>query len=371
MENKYRLLEEINKVLDNKLDIWESIMISPNTPIILQEIGLKDYPILMSQRHVRNCLHEKGKSARWHGLTKEYLSNVEEYLKAPAIIYDSLTGDDSIVVVTDQVDGDRLPIVVSIKTNGEGQYEFNVISSNYLTSTYGHEHLENILDRAIMGDDVLYVNKEKTQNLEAFSKLQLLGRFSEDFEFDTIVHKSNNIVNNSEEIISDFREKTDKYFDKNAFDGLTPEEIEDDVRAYISSTLYMHGLNHNIEIEDVIITGSRSRGLENETSDLDIAFSYKSPVVEGTRGYKEDELFNLLNEYDENDEEDRDLHELHGIKIDINPIRPEETGFLADYLITAEEYLESKRKELEMPDNISHSFINDKEKMNDFLLNSQ
>lgn len=185
------------------------------------------------------------------------------------------------------------------------------------------------------------------------------------------ISETNEIVNNSDKIITDFREKTDKYFDKNAFGGLTPEEIEDDVRAYISSTLYMHGINHNIEIEDVIITGSRSRGLEGDSSDLDLVFSYKSPVVEGTRGYKEDELFNLLNEYDENDEEDRDLHELHGIKIDINPIRPEETGFLADYLITAEEYLESKRKELERPDNISHSFINDREKMNDFFILSK
>ena len=199
--NRERLLREIDEVLHGRKGRYESVMICYHTPEILLSVGLNDYPILMSQSHIRNCLHKKGKSARWHGLTKEYLSNIEEYLIAPTIIYDSLSGDDSIVVVTDQVDRDSLPVVVSIKINGEGQYEFHVISSNYLTSTYGHEHIENILERAIAGDDVLYVNKEKTQNLESFAELRLLGKFPEDFEFDVIIHKSKNIVNEGAESV--------------------------------------------------------------------------------------------------------------------------------------------------------------------------
>ena len=196
LKNKERLSKEIDAVVNNKLQISESVMVARRTPKILQDVGLNDYPILMTQKHIRNCLHDKGKSARWHGLTKEYLSNLNEYLAHPAIIYDSLSGDDSIVVVTDQVDGDKYPIIVSIKVNGVGQYEFNVISANYLTSTYGHEHLENIIDRAVKGDDVLYVNKEKTRNLEALSKLQLLSRFSKTSGFNTIIHQSSNIVKN-------------------------------------------------------------------------------------------------------------------------------------------------------------------------------
>lgn len=41
----------------------------------------------------------------------------------------------------------------------------------------------------------LYTDKEKIQNLESFAKLQLLGKFSNDFEFNKIIHLSGNIVN--------------------------------------------------------------------------------------------------------------------------------------------------------------------------------
>lgn len=252
--NRERLSNEIEAVLNNELDIWESVMISPHTPAILQEIGLTDYPILMSQRHVRNCLHEKGKSSRWHGLSKEYLSNIAEYLSNPAIIYDSLTGDESVVVVTDQVDSDKLPIIVSIKTNGSGQYEFNVISTNYLTSTYGHEHLENIIDRAIQGDDVLYVNKEKTQALEAFSSLQLLGRFSNSIEFNQIIHKSNNIVNETEELVL-----TDKVEENTFYYSASENSLDISVKEWYLTTFPDDDLGYELkdgfsfkDVEDVL-----------------------------------------------------------------------------------------------------------------------
>lgn len=371
MTNKERLRGEIQSCIEGKLYHRESIMICEHTPQILLDVGLDDKPILLSQKHLRNGLHPKGKNPHWHGLKIDDYLNLEENIQSPSFIVDSFSDDESVLVITSTVDSENNPIIAAIRTTGAGQYQLRALDSNYLTSVYGRENFMNFITKNVEADFVLYANKEKIQELERISKLPLFGDYSKNLEFNTIIHKSNNIVNEDGQIISDFREKTDKYFDKNAFGGLTPEEIEDDVRAYISSTLFASGLDKNVEIEDVIITGSRSRGLEGDSSDLDIVFSYKSPVVEGSRGYKEDELFNLLNEYDENDEEDRDLHELHGIKIDINPIRPEETGFLADYLITAEEYLESKRKELEMSDNISHSFINDREKINDFFILSK
>lgn len=348
--NKERLSKEIDAVINRTMPRFSSIKICEHTPKLLLDLGLDDYPILFSQRHTRDCLHPKDKNPHHHGLTKDFLLNMPLYLENPAMVLDSLSNPYSIVVLTGEVDGDNIPILASITINGDGIYEAQKIDSNYMTSVYGKDNLENIIEDYIASDNVLYVNKEKTQNLESFAKLQLLGKFSKDFEFDTIIHESNNIVNEDDAIIASFREKTDKLFNRYTFGGLSPEEIEDDVRAYISKTLYMKGLNHNVEIDDVIIVGSRSRGINHPRSDLDIVFSYKSPVVEGTRGYKEDELFNLLNEYDENNPEDKMLHELHGHKIDINPIRPEETGNLSDYLLNAEKNLEEKKEKQRLLD---------------------
>ena len=45
--------------------------------------------------------------------------------------------------------------------NGNGQYQFEKMDSNFLTSVYGHKALDSILVHAITMDKILYVDKEK------------------------------------------------------------------------------------------------------------------------------------------------------------------------------------------------------------------
>ena len=124
------------------------------------------------------------------------------------------------------------------------------------------------------------------------------------------------------DIIRDFRSKTDEMF--HDINGYRPEDIENSVRDFISETFE----NNNIEAEigNVIVSGSRSRGLENANSDIDIVAEIRSEL-------KEDALFNILNE---------DKMEIDGITVDINPIRAEETGTLDNYLPNVESYLAEK-----------------------------
>ncbi|MDD6059213.1 MAG: DEAD/DEAH box helicase family protein [Ruminococcus sp.] len=124
------------------------------------------------------------------------------------------------------------------------------------------------------------------------------------------------------DIIRDFRSKTDEMF--NDINGYRPEDIENSVRDFISETFE----NNNIEAEigNVIVSGSRSRGLENANSDIDIVAEIRSEL-------KENALFNILNE---------DKMEIDGITVDINPIRAEETGTLDNYLPNVESYLAEK-----------------------------
>ena len=131
------------------------------------------------------------------------------------------------------------------------------------------------------------------------------------------------------DIIRDFRSKTDEMF--NDINGYRPEDIENSVRDFISETFE----NNNIEAEigNVIVSGSRSRGLENANSDIDIVAEIRSEL-------KEDALFNILNE---------DKMEIDGIAVDINPIRAEETGTLDNYLPNVESYLGTKNNTQNVP----------------------
>ena len=192
-ENIERLSREIDEVLNYKLGIAESIEICDHTPQILQQLGLKDLPILMSQNHVRNCLHKKGENLHWHGLSKQYLLEIPHLLSNPAIIMDSLSDDESILIVTNKVDSDKNPIIISLRAYGKGQYQLNQVLSNYLTSTYGKEAFKNFLDKHINQQKLLYVNKENVQSLDQFSQLQLLRTYSHHFERVNIIHQSENL----------------------------------------------------------------------------------------------------------------------------------------------------------------------------------
>lgn len=195
---KYRIRDEINSVINHKMNRYDSVMICKDTPKILQDIGLENKPILMSQQHIRNCLHEKGRNPHWHGLNLEFFEKLPNLLSSPAMLMDSFSDDYSIITVFDVVDKDNLPIMASINTNGRGNYEFRAINSNYLTSVYGKENFDNFLLKTIGADFLLYANKEKTQTLSSCAKLQLLGAIPQSFRFNTIIHKSGNIVNDDE-----------------------------------------------------------------------------------------------------------------------------------------------------------------------------
>ena len=83
------------------------------------------------------------------------------------------------------------------------------------------------------------------------------------------------------------------------------------------------------EIVDVVLSGSRCRGLEKKGSDLDVVVEYKGSI-------REDDFFNMLHEDD---------YEISGIKVDINPITEVKTGKLETYLPGVKEYLRKKEME--------------------------
>ena len=137
------------------------------------------------------------------------------------------------------------------------------------------------------------------------------------------------VVKSDQEIVADFRAKTEKLFDPKPLDGMTPATIEEAVREKVIQIAEDYGLD--VTVEDVIVSGSRCRGLENAESDLDVVVSYSGSE-------REDDLFNTL----------KDEHMYFGkVELDINPINVTETGTLAQYLPGVEKYLEEKAEKME------------------------
>lgn len=116
-----------------------------------------------------------------------------------------------------------------------------------------------------------------------------------------------------------FKEKTDELFYK--FDGYSATELELMVEKYVNDKILEYNLD--VVLRDVVLSGSRCRGLEYSASDLDFVVSFLGKE-------REDVLFAILNE---------DEFDIDGVKVDINPIIVEKTGSLDEYLLGVEEYL--------------------------------
>lgn len=132
-------------------------------------------------------------------------------------------------------------------------------------------------------------------------------------------------------VISDSRKKTTEQF--HPVDGMSAVEIEEMVSYYVQAKIIENDLD--AQVENVIISGSRSRGIEKNASDLDEVVEYKGSV-------REDDFFNILHE---------EGFAIAGIVVDINPITEDKTGLLAEYLESTEQYLIEKARErkLEKP----------------------
>ena len=130
-------------------------------------------------------------------------------------------------------------------------------------------------------------------------------------------------------VVENFKAKTNELFHE--ISEMNPAEIEEAVRCHVQAKIDDYVIR--AEIIDVAVVGSRCRGLEHESSDLDV-------VVELSTNESEDDLFNAFN----ND----DGIFIGGVKVDINPITAQKTGSLETYLPQVEEYLEGVREAREM-----------------------
>lgn len=152
-----------------------------------------------------------------------------------------------------------------------------------------------------------------------------LSEKAEEVEQADLEAKQAEFSENNPDVVADFRARTEELF--HSLDGQSAEDIEKTVYAYVRSQIDEYGLD--AEIVDVVVSGSRCRGIEKENSDLDV-------VVEYTGSTREDDLFNMLHE---------DSIYITGIQVDINPITEGRTGTLETYLPEVETYLQEKAQQ--------------------------
>lgn len=190
--------EQVDAVLSGANTTSTHIKIS-NTPKILRDVGLPNLPILMTAKHLKSVVQDSGtESMNYHGLGVKAIKKLPEFLADPVMIMDSLTREDSIVVLTEIADKENRPVIAAVKMNGVGRQNEEIISANILTSVYGKDNFDNFIRRNVEESAVLYWNKEKSQALSVNPGIQFPDVMAS-LDSDIIIRKSRAFVNSSAE----------------------------------------------------------------------------------------------------------------------------------------------------------------------------
>lgn len=187
--------EQVDDVLAGKANRYNDLKVC-DTPQILLDVGCEQLPMFYTKRHLHDALKPKGntgESIHYHGLNAEQIKKMPMLLENPVIIYDSLSRNDSIIIVTSELDNEKMPIIAAIKPNGKAKYDLELVESNFVMSFHGRNNFENQINRAVEQNKVLYYNKEKSQELFSVLGLQL-SKGLNILDSNIIIHQSRNIV---------------------------------------------------------------------------------------------------------------------------------------------------------------------------------
>lgn len=146
---------EIDKVLNNEIKSSSQIKARDYTPEILVENGVKNLPMLITQRHVKSIIYTEaeakekglpiGSDNNYHGLGKDLLIKSIDNMDSPSEIYKK--DNEHYVIITELKDDAGDSIIIPVKIDGKGNYNDVYIDENQIQSVYGKKNLEKYLAR--------------------------------------------------------------------------------------------------------------------------------------------------------------------------------------------------------------------------------
>ncbi len=163
---------EVDQSIQGELPMREALKVC-DTPQIMRDVGCEMLPMHITQKHLQNCMRDKNEAhPHHHGLRIEEIKRLPEELENPAVLSQSLSRKDSIVAILGYRERNGLPIMISIIPDGKASYHLEWVDSNFITSAYGKENAQDFVRRMAENDKLLYMNKEKSEEL-ALLPLQL------------------------------------------------------------------------------------------------------------------------------------------------------------------------------------------------------
>lgn len=158
-ETKYHLSSSFSQSIDDALNgempSQNQVKARDFTPKILVKHGVKDLPMLITQKHIKTIIYTEAQAkhlglpvndkTHYHGLGKQLLMDAIDNMDTPQEIYKK--NDEQYVIITELKDQEGNTIIVPVKVDGKGVYNNVYIDENHILSAYGKKNLQAYLSR--------------------------------------------------------------------------------------------------------------------------------------------------------------------------------------------------------------------------------
>lgn len=139
-----------------------------DTPLLLQKLGVGDFPIKMSLGVAYNNTKPKNTGAKHaHGVPFEVFGQIPRAIQDPVFVIESATVPGDIVVYTDIKIGEEsvlLPIKISKQSGGD--------KTNYIKTIYPRTNEAGFITKQALEGRLLYVNSKKSSTWLGRSRVQ-------------------------------------------------------------------------------------------------------------------------------------------------------------------------------------------------------
>lgn len=169
---------QVNALLNGSFDelFWgdgqsrSSMYVLYEPTALLQELGLSDLPLVITQKHAQDSLRDRWADSGevvdegFHGITEAQFRRLPELIRHPVAVFRDDPKSDhpgGVNILTEEKDAKGNPVFVSVKPD-QPQFTWDKKSGPaHFVNVFGRKNARGFISRAIENGDVLFMDKAK------------------------------------------------------------------------------------------------------------------------------------------------------------------------------------------------------------------
>lgn len=302
-----RFYEQIQDVIDGKFPENDHVYVM-ETPEVLQGIGLKKLPMLMTQKHAYTTTMAEGKysskDVNYHALGLETMQKLPDAIADPLMVIKSHNYDGRITIITELTDSEGHGIIVPVIMNGKGVWQEARVDANIVATVFGRKKMASDAKNAFLNGEVLYADKKRSDNIARVLGVQFPDKTSNDRSSADIIADLTRAVKgeneeNQQKISESSEENADQAQNEGETEAVESADGNDGAQADNTSDGVRFSLKNEsadkVDVDQTLRAGDNSVAEQTETNEQ--TRHEPAPVTDEMRQWADKRAGQIIREY--------------------------------------------------------------------------